>query len=84
MLSEVEKQRIMALDLGPEPPRVGPKVLARATAEVVQWPKPLSDMELGRRRVIIEACWERTKAARQELEAIRTFHRGPGDPDWVA
>jgi hypothetical protein len=56
----------------------------RKEAEVVPWPKPLSEMELCRRQRIIDACWERTLAEKAELEAEAawTCHRGPGDPDY--
>ena len=84
MLNEAEKRKIMELDLGPEPPRVKPKLALKSCAEVVPWPKPLHDMAPERRQMIIDACWERTLAARRELEAARSCHRGPGNPDWVA
>jgi hypothetical protein len=53
-------------------------------AEVVEFPPKLSEAELWRRQLAIDACWERTLAAKRELEERygRTCHRGPGDPDW--
>ena len=53
-------------------------------AEIVPWPKPLSEMELVRRQRIIDETWERVLAEKAELEAeaARSCHRGPGDPDY--
>jgi len=64
-------------DLMPDPP-LKPK------AEIVQWPKPLSEMELARRQQVVDACWERTLDAQRELEieVAKRCHRGPSDPDW--
>lgn len=64
----------------------GAKSALTKPAEVLQWPKPLSQVELARRQAIIDATWERVIAERQALEAewARTCHRGPGDPDWPA
>lgn len=84
MLNEAEKRKIMAFDLGPEPPRVKPKLPPKSKAEVVPWPKPLRDLALERRQLVIDACWEKTVAARRELEAARSCHRGPDDTDRAA
>jgi hypothetical protein len=52
-------------------------------AEIVPWPKPLSEIELERRQRIIDACWERVQAQRRALEEARgSHHVGPGDPDY--
>jgi hypothetical protein len=68
----------------PDYPTPKPKPPKPKEAEIVPWPKPLSEMELARRQRIIDACWERTLAERAELEAeaAQTCHRGPGDPDY--
>jgi hypothetical protein len=57
---------------------------ARREAEVVAWPKPLSEMELARRQAIIDQTWERVLEERREAEEEmkRCCHRGPGDPDF--
>jgi hypothetical protein len=64
-------------DLMPDPP-------PKPEAEIVQWPKPLSEMELARRQQVVDACWERTLDAQRELETevAKRCHRGPSDPDW--
>ena len=48
-------------DLMPDPP-------PKPEAAIVQWPKPLSEMELARRQQVVDACWERTLDAQRELE----------------
>jgi hypothetical protein len=57
----------------------------RPKAEVLEWPKPFSEIELTRRQAIIDATWERVLAEQHQMEAevARGCHRGPGDPDWV-
>ena len=56
----------------------------KVEAEVLEFPPKLSEQELVRRQRVIDAVWERNLEAKRELEAeaARTFHRGPGDPDW--
>ena len=56
----------------------------RPEAEVLLWPKPLSEMELIRRQQIIDQTWERVLEERREAEEAmkRCCHRGPGDPDY--
>ena len=39
---------------------------------------------IGGRNHPVRACWEKTVAARRELEAARSCHRGPDDTDRVA
>jgi hypothetical protein len=79
-VSDEIKAKLLArvyTDLMPKPP-------PKPKAEVVEWPKPLSEMELTRRQQVVDACWERTLDAQRELEAevAKRCHRGPGDPDW--
>jgi hypothetical protein len=79
-VSDEIKAKLLArvyTDLMPDPP-------PKPKAEVVQWPKPLSDMELARRQQVVDACWERTRDAQRELEAevAKRCPRGPTDPDW--
>ena len=38
----------------------------RPEAEVLLWPKPLSEMEMVRRQQIIDQTWERVLAERRE------------------
>jgi hypothetical protein len=57
------------------------------TQKVVEFPPKLSAQELARRQAVIDAHWEamlREKAELQAQQEARTFHRGPGDPDWRA
>ena len=70
-LEDLEK-----VDVRPKKPK--PK------AEVLRWPKSLSELELCRRQQIIDATWERVLAERRalEAEAARNCHVGPGDPDY--
>jgi hypothetical protein len=53
----------------------------RRSAEIVPWPKPLSEMEQARRQAVIDATWERVQFEKKELEraAARRCHRGPGE-----
>jgi hypothetical protein len=79
-VSDEIKAKLLArvyTDLMPDPP-------PKPKAEIVQWPKPLSEMELVRRQQVVDACWERTLDAQRELEAevAKRCHRGPRDPDW--
>ena len=79
-VSDEIKAKLLArvyTDLMPDPP-------PKPKAEIVQWPKPLSEMELARRQQVVDACWERTLDAQRELEAefAKRCHRGPSDPDW--
>jgi phosphoribosylaminoimidazole carboxylase (NCAIR synthetase) len=50
-------------------------------AEVLPFPDRLSEQELCRRQLVIDAAWQRTLDARQELERAhgRGFHRGFGE-----
>ena len=61
------------------------KAAKESEEKVVEFPKRLSDAELWRRQQIIDQCWEamlrEERALRREQQA-RSFHRGPGDPDW--
>lgn len=61
-----------------------PKPKPKPPAQIVYWPKPLSQLELSRRQAIIDATWERVLEERRALEEVasRTCHIGPGDPDW--
>jgi hypothetical protein len=64
-VSDEIKAKLLArvyTDLMPDPP-------PKPKAEIVQWPKPLSEMELVRRQQVLDACWERTLDAQRELEA---------------
>jgi len=81
-LKELRAQPISHYFL-PGDPRC-PKPKAKPSAEVLPWPKPLSEMELCRRQAIIDSYWQRTldERAAQAREAARTCNRGPGDPDW--
>jgi hypothetical protein len=79
-VSDEIKAKLLArvyTDLMPDPP-------PKPKAEIVQWPKPLSEMELVRRQQVLDACWERTLDAQRELEVeiAKRCHRGPSDPDW--
>jgi hypothetical protein len=48
----------------------------RPAAEVLQWPKPLSQVELFRRQQIIDQTWERVIAERRALdEAEQPLHQ---------
>jgi hypothetical protein len=53
----------------------------RPAAEVLQFPDRLSEQELMRRQAVIDAVWQRTLDARQELQRAygRGFHRGYGE-----
>jgi hypothetical protein len=66
-------RKIVLIGQPPKPP-----------AQVVEFPPKLSEAELWRRQLVIDAAWERTNAARRELEAARSrgFHKGYGDPDY--
>jgi hypothetical protein len=68
-------------DLMPDPPPPKPK--PKLEAEVLPFPPLLSEQELARRQLILDAYWENHIAAQRELdaEAARSCHRGPGDPD---
>jgi hypothetical protein len=75
-----EKERAAIRAQYPKPPAVD----RRPKAPVVDFPPKLTEQELTRRQLVIDAAWERTLAARREVEEAysRTCHRGPGDPDW--
>jgi hypothetical protein len=53
----------------------------RPRAEVVAFPDRLSQQELCRRQLVIDATWRRTLDAKAELERQfgRGFHRGFGE-----
>jgi hypothetical protein len=50
----------------------------RPKAQIVEWPKPLSQVELSRRQAIIDETWRRVIAERRSLneaeEAERRLH----------
>jgi hypothetical protein len=49
-------------------------------------PPKLSPHELARRQAIIDAQWEQKlieQQWRREKAQARSFHKAPGDPDWV-
>jgi hypothetical protein len=50
----------------------------RRKAQIVEWPKPLSDVELSRRQAIIDQTWERVLDEWRQLneaeEAERKLH----------
>jgi hypothetical protein len=51
------------------------------------WRQRQSQLPAERLQRAIDSVWEKTVAAKQEREAqaaARSFHRGPGDPDWMA
>jgi hypothetical protein len=75
------RQFLEDLDKVPDGPTARAK---REPAEVLPFPPKLSDQELWRRQQVLDATWERVLAERRELEAEaeRSFHVGPGDPDW--
>ena len=57
----------------------------RPKAQVINWPKPLSQMALVRRQNIIDQTWERVIAEQRELTGaeeaerrVREFVWGPG------
>jgi hypothetical protein len=57
------------------------------TEKVVEFPPKLSAQELWRRQQVVDAHWEamlREKAELAREAEARSFHRGPGDPDWRA
>ena len=54
-------------DLMPDPPKPKPK--PKLQAEVLPFPPILSDQELARRQLILDAYWERHIAAQRELDA---------------
>lgn len=64
--------------------RPRPKCAPKPEAQVLPWPKPLSEMELCRRQQIIDATWEGVRTRKRELEeeVARSCHVGPGDPDY--
>jgi len=64
-------------------PRLVPPPKPKLDTAVLEWPKRIDPI---RYQQMLDAAWERTLEARQELEAqaARCCHRGPGDPDWVA
>jgi hypothetical protein len=64
--------------------RPRPKCQPKPEAQVLPWPKRLSEMELCRRQQIIDATWEGVQARKRELEeeTARSCHVGPGDPDY--
>jgi|RhiMetdeSRZDD1v2_1073273.scaffolds.fasta_scaffold202824_2 hypothetical protein len=88
-VSDEIKAKLLArvyTDLMPDPPpKPKPKVKAEVVeAEVLPFPPILSEQELHRRQALIDQAWERTLAAKRDLEAeaARSCHRGPSDPDW--
>ena len=42
--------------------------LKRPTGKIVEWPKPLSQMELCRRQAVIDATWERVIEERRRFD----------------
>jgi hypothetical protein len=79
-LTENERAAIRALH--PKPPSVD----RRPKAPIVDFPPKLAEQELIRRQLVIDAAWERTLAARREIDEAyrRGFHRGFGDDDYAA
>ena len=76
MENRAEARIVSQLRLAEPPPR--------SKAEIIPWPKTLSDIELVRRQAIIDATWERVVAERERMEAdaCRTCHVGRNDPDF--
>lgn len=82
------KQRLREQVLGPE--RVDAAEHNRRTRQLMAeeaWQQRQKELSALRRQQAIDSVWEQVVAAKQEHEAqatARTFHRGHGDPDWVA
>ena len=50
------------------------------------WQQRMNQMPFERRQRAIDSVWEQAVAAKLESEAlaVRSCHRCPGDPDWLA
>jgi hypothetical protein len=53
-----------------------------ALAARLEAERAVADWKASNYQRQIDECWQRTIDARDAQEALRTCHRGPGDPDW--
>jgi hypothetical protein len=85
-MTREERIEKLRLELLPDPPPPTAEQLKAQRKAIAQerWDTRQREMADINRQRAIDFVWERTLAARAEIEAgaARCCHRGPGDRDW--